>query len=66
MDLNSRKNIEFIYLLSSRCFFNMSFVLNDFVDSNNPIVISLKKTVNDLYQKVKDKLKTYSELLTKK
>lgn len=41
-----------MYLLSSRCFINMSFVLNDFVDSNNPIVLNLKKTVQALYKDV--------------
>ena len=34
-----------MYLLASRCFINMSFVLHDFVDSDNPIVVNLKKTV---------------------
>lgn len=45
LDLNNRKSVELMYLLSSRCFINMSFVLNDFVDSSNPIVTNLKKTV---------------------
>jgi hypothetical protein len=30
----------------------MSFVLNDFVDSNNPIVTNLKNTVEMLYKEV--------------
>jgi hypothetical protein len=34
-----------MYLVSSRCYLNMSFVLKDFVDSKNPIVLNLKDTV---------------------
>lgn len=54
-----------MYLLSSRCFINMSFVLNDFVDSSNPIVTNLKKTVQALYKDVSRKFETYCVELKK-
>ena len=49
LDLNQRKVVQMLYLLISRCFLNMSFVLYDFADDEknkpHPIVLNLKKTV---------------------
>lgn len=55
LDLKKRYIIEFLYLLCSRCFLNMSFVLNDFVDINNPVVENLKKSVKIMYRDVSKK-----------
>ena len=59
LDLNQRKVVQMLYLLISRCFLNMSFVLYDFADDQNtkphPIVINLKKTVESLYKEVSQK-----------
>lgn len=59
LDLNNRKVVQLMYLLISRCFLNMSFVLYDFADDQktkpHPIVINLKKTVESLYKEVSKK-----------
>lgn len=48
-----------MYLLSARCYFNMSFVKFEFEDSSNPIVVNLKKTVDILYKEVYEKFQHY-------
>lgn len=52
-----------MYLLSARCYFNMSFVKNEFEDSNNPIVVNLKKTVDILFKEVYEKFQYYCKQL---
>lgn len=59
LDFKLRKVVELMYLLSARCYFNMSFVKNEFEDSNNPIVVNLKKTVDILYKEVYEKFQYY-------
>lgn len=59
LNLNDRKCVELMYLLIFRCFVNMSFVLNDFLDSECLIVVNLKKTVEILYKQVSSKFQHY-------
>jgi hypothetical protein len=42
----------------------MSFVLKDFVDSRNPIVLNLKNTVESLYKQISEVFYRYSSSLT--
>ena len=62
----SRRVIELMYLLSARCFFNMSFVKDQLEHENHPIVQNLKRTVQDVYESVCQKFNQYSSALTKK
>ena len=62
--LNNRKVVEMMYLLSARCFFNMSFVMDKLENEDHAIVQNLKRTVHDLYQAVTKKFNEYSQLLT--
>lgn len=55
-----------MYLLISRCFFNMSFVMDQLEHENHAIVQNLKRTVEDLYETVGKKFQHYSQLLTEK
>ena len=53
-----------MYLLTSRCFFNMSFVKDKLEHEQHEIVQNLKKTVEDLYNTVQYKFNSYSQALT--
>lgn len=53
-----------MYLLSARCFFNMSFVLDKLEHEDHAIVQNLKRTVKDLYESVREKFEHYSKELT--
>jgi hypothetical protein len=64
--MDKRNSIEFMYLASSRCFFNMSFVLQDFKEFDSSIVNNLKSMVDILYKEVHKKFMEYSRLLTEK
>lgn len=61
----TRTDIEFLYLLSARCFFNMSPINNEIERNKTSIAMNMADTVKDLYHKVVAKFTEYSKKLKK-
>ena len=65
LDLSERRNMEFMYLLISRCFFNMSFINEEVKHANHELVQSLKENVAVLYKAIVKKFQSYCSKLKK-
>ena len=65
LDLSSRRNVEFMYLLISRCFFNMSFINEEVKHADHELVQSLKENVAVLYKMIIKKFESYCLKLKK-
>lgn len=63
--LSSRKMAELLYLLSSRCFLNMSMAQFNLHRENCELIDLLIKSVKILYDPVKEKFEYYSKYLQK-
>lgn len=71
LDMCKKQNVEFMYLVSSRCFTSLSYVnvwLQDLEtkvrEENKNIIKSYEKNVSNIYKVCKKYFAKYSDLLT--